>query len=48
MEGAEGRMERTAQHTAAAAVGELKLAARGDASAGIRVRHENLVRVDFG
>lgn len=48
MEGAENRMVGAAQHAAAAAVGKLKLAGRGDACGGIRIRHGNLLRVDFG
>jgi hypothetical protein len=47
MEGAEGRMGRAAQHTAAAAVGKLKLAARGDASAGILIGHGSLLEMDL-
>jgi len=47
MEGTEGRMGRAAQHAAAAAVGKLKLAARGDTSAGIRIRHKSLLKVDL-
>ncbi len=47
MEGTEGRMKRAAQHTATAAVGKLKLAARGDTSAGIRIRHVSLLEVDL-
>jgi hypothetical protein len=47
MKGAEGRMNRAAQHAATAAVGELKLAAWGDARAGILVRHGSLLGVDL-
>jgi hypothetical protein len=47
MEGTEGRMGRAAQHAAAAAVGEVKLAARGDSSTGIRIGHGNLLEVDL-
>jgi len=47
VEGTEGRMGRAAQHAAPAAVGKVKLAARGDASAGIRIRHGNLLEVDL-
>jgi hypothetical protein len=47
MEGTEGRMGRAAQHAAAAAVGKLKLAARGDTSAGILIRHGSLLKVDL-
>ena len=47
MEGTEGRMDRAAQHAAAAAVGKLKLAARGDTSAGILIRHGSLLEVDL-
>lgn len=47
MEGAEGRMDRSAQHAAAAAVGKLKLAARGNTSAGILVGHGSLLEVDL-
>jgi hypothetical protein len=47
VEGTEERMDRAAQHAAAAAVGEAKLAARGDTSAGIRIRHGNLLKVDL-
>jgi len=47
MEGAEGRMGRAAQHAAAAAVGKLKLAARGDTSAGILIRHGSLLEIDL-
>ena len=47
MESTEERMGRAAQHAAAAAVGEVKLAARGDSSTGIRVGHGNLLEVDL-
>jgi hypothetical protein len=47
MEGTEGGMGRAAQHAAAAAVGKMKLAACGDTSTGIRIRHGNLLEVDF-
>ncbi len=47
MEGTERRMDRAAQHAAAAAVGKLKLAARGDTCAGILIRHGNLFKVDL-
>ena len=47
MEGTEGRMGRAAQHTAAAAVGKLKLAARGDARAGILLGHGSLLEMDL-
>jgi hypothetical protein len=47
MEGADGRLDRAAQHAAAAAVGKLKLAARGDTSAGILIRHGNLLEEDL-
>jgi hypothetical protein len=46
VEGTEGRMGRAAQHAAPAAVGKVKLAARGDASAGIRVRHGSLLEFE--
>jgi hypothetical protein len=36
-------MGRAAQLAAAAIVGKLKLAARGDASGGILIRHKNLL-----
>lgn len=48
MEGAEGTVGRAAQHAAAAAVGKMELAARGDAGAGICVCHKNLLEVDLG
>jgi hypothetical protein len=44
MESTEERMGRDAQHAAAAAVGKLKLAARGDTSAGIRIGHRSLLK----
>jgi hypothetical protein len=47
MESTEGRMDRAAQHATAATVGKMKLAARGDTSAGIRIRHGNLLEVDL-
>jgi hypothetical protein len=47
MEGTEGRMGRAAQHAAAAAVGKMELAARGDTSAGILIRHGSLLKVDL-
>ena len=47
MEGTEGRMGRAAQHAAAAAVGEVKLAGRGDNSTGIRIGHGSLLEVDL-
>jgi hypothetical protein len=47
MEGAEGSVGRVAQHAAAAAVGELELAARGCASARILDRHGSLLGVDL-
>jgi hypothetical protein len=47
MEGTEKRMGRAAQHTAAAAVGKVKLAARGDTRAGILIGHGSLIRVDL-
>ena len=47
MEGTEKRMGRAAQHAAAAAVGKMKLAARGDTSTGIRIRHIDLLEVDL-
>jgi hypothetical protein len=47
MEGAEGRMDRTAQHAAAAAVGKVKLTARGDTSAGILICHGSLLEMDL-
>jgi hypothetical protein len=47
MEGTEERMGRAAQHTAAAAVGKVKLAARGDTRAGILIGHGSLIRVDL-
>jgi hypothetical protein len=40
-------MDRAAQHAAAAAVGKLKLAARGETIAGILVRHGSLLEVDL-
>jgi hypothetical protein len=47
VKGTEGGMVRAAQHAAAAAVGKWKLAARGDARAGILVRRGSLLEVDF-
>jgi len=47
MEGAEGRMERAAQHAAAAAVGKWKLATSGDTNTGILIRHGSLLEVDL-
>jgi hypothetical protein len=47
MEGAVGRMGRAAEHAAAAVVGKLKLATRGDAGAGIVVCHVDLLEMDF-
>jgi len=47
VEGTEGRMGRAAQHAAGAAVGKMKLAARGETSAGIRIRHIDLLEVDL-
>jgi len=47
VKGAEGRMDRAAQHAAAAAVGKLELAARGDTRAGILVGHGSLLEVDL-
>jgi hypothetical protein len=47
MEGAEGRMGWAAEHAAAAVVGKLELATRGDAGAGIIVRHGCLLGVDL-
>jgi len=48
MEGAEGWMGRATQHAAAAIVGKVELAARGDARGGIFIRHGSLLEVDFG
>jgi hypothetical protein len=47
MEGTEDRMGRAAQHAAGAAVGKMKLAARGETSAGIRIRHGSLLELDL-
>jgi len=47
VEGAEGRMERAAQHAAAAAVGKWKLATSGDTNTGILIRHGSLFEVDL-
>lgn len=47
MEGTEGRMGWSAQHAAGAAVGKLKLAARGESNAGILIFHGNLLRFGF-
>jgi len=47
MEGTERRMGRAAQHAAGTAVGKVKLAARGNASAGIRIHHGSLLEVDL-
>jgi hypothetical protein len=47
VEGTEGRMERAAQHAAAAAVGKWKLAARGGTCAGILIGHGSLLKADL-
>ena len=47
VERAEGWMGRATQHAAAAVVGKLELAARGDARGGILIRHGSLLEVDL-